>query len=168
MTWSVGSQNKILLLSITSWDLTLFPINFWFMAAIFEFQHTQTSNSVLTNLLCCLTPKTRLLSLEFRCHHEYELRYTLFPIYFRSITAILSSNIPSQTVFSLMSLYCLTLKTWVIGYSRWNSFAIYYTSWDIRYFQSTSVKWPLIFNIPWRRAVFPLVFLCCLTPKYWV
>jgi len=37
---------------------------------------------------CCLTPETLVHPLEFRCYLVYELRYALFPIYFRLMAAI--------------------------------------------------------------------------------
>ena len=37
---------------------------------------------------CCLTPKTQIQPLEFRCHHAHELRYTLFPMCFQLMAAI--------------------------------------------------------------------------------
>ena len=50
-----------------------------------------------------------------------------------------------RTVFSLVSPYCLTPKTW---YSRWNLVAIVYTSRDPPYFKSTSGQWPPFWNSP--------------------
>ena len=44
------------------------------MAAIFEFQYTQTLYSVLISLPALPDPKTWVYKLEFRCDHEYELR----------------------------------------------------------------------------------------------
>jgi hypothetical protein len=58
------------------------------MAAIFDFQHTQTSDSISTSLSVLLDPENMGIALEFRCYHVYELRYTLFPIYFRLMAAI--------------------------------------------------------------------------------
>ena len=59
------------------------------MATIFDFttyqdvgQYSHYSLSVLPD------PENLDIALEFRCSHVYELRYTLFPIYFRLIAAI--------------------------------------------------------------------------------
>ena len=41
----------------------------------------------------CLTPKTWVYKLEFRCSHVNELRYTLFFIYFQLMTAIFDFQI---------------------------------------------------------------------------
>jgi len=54
------------------------------------------------------------------------------------------------------------------GCSRWNFVAIVYTSWDIRYFLSTSGYWPpsLIYDLPKHTTVFPVVYPCCDIPKH--
>jgi len=52
-------------------------------------------------------------------------------------------------------------------YSRWNVVAIICTSWNIRYFISTSAFRPpsFIFHPPWLRPVLTLVPLCCSMQK---
>ena len=63
------------------------------MATIFDFQHTQTSYSILTNLsVDCPSPKTRVQMLEFHCNHEYELRYSLIIIYILLMAAIFDAQ----------------------------------------------------------------------------
>ena len=59
------------------------------MAAIFDFQHAQTSDSIPTIVSpCCPTQKTWVLPLEHLYHHAYKPRYTLFPMHFRLLAAI--------------------------------------------------------------------------------
>ena len=48
------------------------------MATIFDFRHTQASDSISTSL--SLLPDPENMDMEFRCNHVYELRYTLFPM----------------------------------------------------------------------------------------
>ena len=46
----MGKAVGISLLSCVSAEITLLPVYFRFMAAIFDFGHTQTSDSLLTSL----------------------------------------------------------------------------------------------------------------------
>jgi len=83
---------------------------------------------------------------------------------FRFQAAIFDFSLTSTNGRSVQSC-CLTSKTYV--YSRWNSVAIMCTSWDIRYFISTSGSRPpfLIFHPPWRRPVLTFIPLCCSMQK---
>jgi len=50
---------------------TQFPINFRFMAAIFDLRHTQTSNSIINFLLLFYGTENVLLPLKLCCYHVY-------------------------------------------------------------------------------------------------
>jgi len=58
------------------------------MAAIFDIQQYRHRTVFEEVSLCCLTPETWVQTLDFRCYHVYELRYTLCPIYFRLMATI--------------------------------------------------------------------------------
>ena len=78
-----------MLLSCTVAEVYVSHIFFRSQAAIFDLRHTQTSDSIPT----CLSglpdsANMGIQPLEFRCYRVYELRYTLFPIYFRLMAAI--------------------------------------------------------------------------------
>ena len=54
------------------------------------------------SFLICLTPKISVYPLEFRCYLVYELRYTLFLIYFRLMATILDLRY-TQTSDSILT-----------------------------------------------------------------
>jgi len=58
------------------------------------------------------------------------------------------------------------------GCSRWNVFAIMFTSWDIRNFLSTSGQWPpsLLYDIPRHRTalIFSTVCFMALKTRYYL
>ena len=77
------------------------------MATIIDFQHSKTSDSVLTSLSVLPDPEIMGILLKCRCYYVYELRLTLFPIYFRLMAAIFDFQ-QTQTSDSIpTSLYVL-------------------------------------------------------------
>ena len=81
---------------------------FRLLVAIFDFRHTQMSDSISTSLSVLPDPGNMGIVVKFLCCHVYELRYTLYPMYFRLMTAVfdfrhtqMSDSIPtSVSVFS--------------------------------------------------------------------
>ena len=67
-------------------------LHFYFRlsAAIFDLQHTQTSDSIPTSLCVLLDPENMgvAVGIKFLGHHAYELRYTLCHFYFRLSAAM--------------------------------------------------------------------------------
>ena len=88
---------------------TLFPIYFRSMAAIFVFQHTQTSESIFTSFCVLLYLENMgIWPLELCCYHVCEPRYTLFLIHFRSIAAIYDFQHTQTSDSILSSLFVLS------------------------------------------------------------
>ena len=78
----------------TSWDIyiyiyTLFPMYFRLVAAIFDFQHTQTSDSIPTSLHVAWLQKQEYSRWNFFAimYMSWD-KYTSFPMYFRLVVAI--------------------------------------------------------------------------------
>ena len=58
------------------------------MAAIVDFQHTKTSESILTSLFVLPDPENMCITVGVRCYRVHKLSYTLFSIYFQLMAAI--------------------------------------------------------------------------------
>jgi len=112
----------------------LLYIYFRKLAAIFDFQHTHADvGSISTSLF--VLPDSEILGVMIGISLLSTTRAEMYdiPIYFKYMSAILSSNTPrSQTVFSLMSVCCL--------HSHWNRVAVMSTSSNKRKLLSISDK----------------------------
>ena len=58
------------------------------MAAIFDFWQTQPLEIIPTSLSVFPDPENMSLAVEISLQHAYELRYTLFPMYFQWMAGI--------------------------------------------------------------------------------
>ena len=149
-----------------SWDMRYFlsTSGLWPPSSIFL--HTRTSDSLPTSLSVLPDPENvgiavGIAFLSCIRAKTYVISY-LLPVYVRHLWFPTYTDVERPSHQSLRVARSRKQRC-----SRWNCFAILYTSWDMRYFLSTSGLWPpsLISDMLRRRIVFPLVFLCCPTAK---
>ena len=138
-----------------------------FMAAIFNFRHTQTSESIPTSLSVLPTPIHGYSRWNFLAI-IYELRYTLLPLNFRIMTAIFGFRhiqTSDSDPTSLSGLPDPENMVLAVGIPLRSCIR---AEISVCHFYSRLMATTLISDIPRRRTVFPLVSLCCPTPKTWV
>ena len=113
-------------------------IYFRLMAAIFDFQHTQTSDSTLTCLYILPDPENMGISVGISLLSCIEAEMCVMSyIYFWLMAAIFDFK-HIQTSDSILTSLCMLPDPRKHGYSRWNFVAILHRSWNIRYVISTS------------------------------
>ena len=138
------------------------------MAAIFDFRHTRTSDSLRTSLPVLPDPENTGVAVELSLRSCVRAQKYVIPcLLLVNVRHLWFPTYTDVGQYSDLSLRVARPRKY--GYSRW-MFAILYISWYIRYFLSTSGLWPpsLISDIPGRQTVFPSVFSYCPTPKTWV
>jgi len=127
----------------TSWDIRYSIFTSGYRPSYFSFiSHSPRHGVFRTVQSCCLTSKTYVFPLEFRCYLAYKLRYMLFHIHFRLQAAIfdilltltLESVRTSPTVL-------LNLKN---GGFPWKFADISFVSWDPSDIRSVSRHFELL------------------------
>ena len=93
---------------------TSFFIYFRLIAAIFDFQHTWTSESILASLSVLPDPENISTAVGYRCYRVLKLSYALCNIYFRLMAAIF--DIPLiRTLGSLRSSLVVLPDSEIVG-----------------------------------------------------